>query len=432
MKKTQTKLLFLAVLSMMLLLVGCVSKITGVTLTLPETLERGQTGTAVPEYLYSGSAPDQEKADQLIQELGMTYSSSDESILTVEADGTITAVAPGAADITLTSQDGEITATGTVEVVVTPTGLTLPETLTLFMDSEPTPLEVTVTPEDATGVVMEYTSSDESIIAVGDQGNISPIALGEADVTAAISGTELKAVCHIVVQPAIEALKMSNSSVTLKAGASKTLSLAVTPKEIDTSSAVWTSSDESIVTVDAQGTITAVAEGEATVTAVLNGMEATCSVTVSNKTSSSGSSGSGSNSSSSTSTAYGALPISEVAGTQKWFYIESSDSAYSATLQNINAYRAAAGVAPLSVDSGLSAIATQRCDAMVVAGVLSHDGYQTPEIIAQNYNSAQSVVDAWAASSGHYAAMINARYTKCGIGCYFCETGASYWCVTFG
>ena len=63
---------------------------------------------------------------------------------------------------------------------------------------------------------------------------------------------------------------------------------------------------------------------------------------------------------------------------------------------------------------------------------MSHDGYQTPEIIAQNYNSAQSVVDAWAASPGHYAAMTDPSYTICGIACEFEEGGATYWCVTFG
>ena len=69
---------------------------------------------------------------------------------------------------------------------------------------------------------------------------------------------------------------------------------------------------------------------------------------------------------------------------------------------------------------------------MVRAGTMSHDGYQTPEIIAQNYNSAQSVVDAWAASPGHYAAMTDPGYTVCGIACEFEEGGATYWCVTFG
>lgn len=69
---------------------------------------------------------------------------------------------------------------------------------------------------------------------------------------------------------------------------------------------------------------------------------------------------------------------------------------------------------------------------MAESGDLSHDGYQTAEIIAQNYNSAASVVNAWANSPGHYAAMTNAKYTVCGIACAFEESGTDYWCVTLG
>lgn len=447
MKKMRNKLLAMAIACVMLFMVGCGPNITGVALTLPEKMEKGSTAVAAAEYTYDGDTPAQDKAEELISELGITYSSSDTNVVTVDENGNLTAVAPGTAEITLTSENGKITASGTVEVVISPTEISVPETLTVFLGhDEGTPLETTVVPEDATGVVMEYASSDENIVTVDETGCITALAAGEADVTVTITDTELTGVCHVVVQPAIETLKMSTGSATLKTGASKTLSLVTTPKEIDTSSATWASSDESIATVDAEGTVTAVAEGKATITAMLDGQEVTCEITVSNKTSANKNESSASDSStaggndatsnsgtsSATSTAYGAVPFSVATGTQEWFGIDSSDSAFSATLENINAYRAAVGVAPLSIDSGLTAIADQRCRDMIIAGVMSHDGHQTPEICGQNYNSAQSVVDAWAASPDHYAAMTNANYTICGIGCGFYENGATYWCVTFG
>lgn len=128
---------------------------------------------------------------------------------------------------------------------------------------------------------------------------------------------------------------------------------------------------------------------------------------------------------------YGALPFSLAAQTHTWRYIDSTDSAYRAVLNNMNAYRAAAGVAPLSVDANLSAIADQRTADMIVAGYISHEGYQTSEIVAQNYPSAQDVVYGWATSPDHYAAMTNPNFTICGIGCSFEESGGAYWCVTF-
>ncbi len=62
---------------------------------------------------------------------------------------------------------------------------------------------------------------------------------------------------------------------------------------------------------------------------------------------------------------------------------------------------------------------------------LTHDGAQAVEIIGQNASSAQAIVDAWANSADHYAAMVSASFTFCGIGCYFNEYGWTYWCVTF-
>lgn len=422
-----------------LLLTGCGTSITGITLGVPQTMERGSTGAATPEYVYSGATPEQARAEELADKLGLTWSSSDPAVVMVDADGNLAAVGTGTAEVALSSEDGKLSASGVIKVVVSPTGLTLPETLTLTEGGDGQSLAATVEPADATDYTITYASSDESVAAVDAAGNVTTVAAGEADVTAEIAGNGLMATCHVVVTPAVEALYLSEDAVTLGTGEEETLTLTAEPEEADVSAAVWTSSDESIATVDGEGTVTAVAEGEATVTATLGGMEAVCEVTVSDKTSagssssgsSSGDSGSGS-SAPAASTAYGAVPFSLAAGTQEWWHIDSTDDAYWATLENINAYRAAVGVAPLSVDSGLSQIAYTRTLDMVRAGTMSHDGYQTPEIIAQNYNSAQSVVDAWAASPGHYAAMTDPGYTVCGIACEFEEGGATYWCVTFG
>lgn len=421
-----------------LLLTGCGTSITGITLGVPQTMERGSTGVATPEYVYSGATPEQARAEELADKLGLTWSSSDPAVVMVDADGNLAAVGTGTAEVALSSEDGKLSASGVIKVVVSPTGLTLPETLTLTEGGDGQSLAATVEPADATDYTITYASSDESVAAVDAAGNVTTVAAGEADVTAEIAGNGLMATCHVVVTPAVEALYLSDDAVTLGTGDDATLTLYAEPEEVDVSAAVWTSSDESIATVDGEGTVTAVAEGEATVTATLGGMEAVCEVTVSDKTSA-GSSSSGSDSSGASadssapvSTDYGAIPFSAIAGTQEWFGIDSSDDAFWATLNNINAYRAAVGASPLSVDSGLTAIADQRCCDMVVSGTMSHDGYQTPEIIAQNWNSAQSVVDAWAASPGHYAAMTDPGYTVCGIACWFEEGGATYWCVTFG
>ena len=352
-----------------LLLTGCGTTITGVTLTLPGTMERGATATATPEYAYSGATPEQAKAEELADKMGMSYSSSDPGVVMVEADGNLVAVIAGTAEVALASEDGAISASGVITVVVSPTGLTMPETLTLTEGGEAQSAAATVEPEDATDKAVTYTSSDESIATVDAAGNVTPVAPGEATVTAKLG--DLEVACAVMVEEK-------------------------EPEEPEEAPAE---------------TQTAQDQQEPSAAGADNSSEAPAPAA---------------------STAYGAVPFSAAAGTMEWFGIDSTDDAYWATLENINAYRAAVGVAPLSMDSGMSAIANQRTIDMLTSGVMSHDGYQTAEIIAQNYNSAQSVVDAWAASPGHYAAMTDPSYTVRGVGCAFEEGGATYWCVTLG
>lgn len=452
MKRIRTKICAL-VMACAMAMTGCSSSITGVTLELPDTMEKGSTSMATPEYAYSGATPEQAEIDKKVEALKLSYSSSDPSVVMVDEHGNLVAVNAGTAEVALSSENGKIYDSGIITVVVTPTGISMPDTVTLSMGTNiNASVEATVVPEDATDVVIEYVSSDEAIATVDNTGYITAVAAGEADITASVVDTGLAATCHVIVTPAIESLDISKSSMTMKPGATNTLSVTVSPEDANISGMTWTSSDEAVATVDQEGNVTAVADGTATITATVGETTASCDVTVSSKASnnssknnSSSSGGNSSNASSSssstdsnsssqaaTSTAYGAIPFSLAAGTQEWWHIDSTDDAYWATLENINAYRAAVGAAPLSVDSGLSQIAYTRTLDMVRAGTMSHDGYQTPEIIAQNYNSAQSVVDAWAASPGHYAAMTDPGYTVCGIACEFEEGGATYWCVTFG
>lgn len=132
---------------------------------------------------------------------------------------------------------------------------------------------------------------------------------------------------------------------------------------------------------------------------------------------------------------YGAVPYNLAAGTDQWWSIDSSDSAYWAVAENINAMRAAAGLPALTVDGGLSSIANSRCDSFASGAAFDHAGAVTGEIIASGpFDSASSVCSAWQNSPGHYASIVSPNHTSMGIGCWFCSTAEgnySYWAVTF-
>ena len=133
---------------------------------------------------------------------------------------------------------------------------------------------------------------------------------------------------------------------------------------------------------------------------------------------------------------YGAVPFDLAAGTEQWWSIDSSDSAYWAVQENINAIRAAMGLSPLAMDGGLSAAADARCESFVAGGAFDHSGMTTrSEICAAGpIGSASSVCSYWQNSPAHYANITNASFTSMGVGCWFCSTAEgqyTYWTVTF-
>ena len=86
---------------------------------------------------------------------------------------------------------------------------------------------------------------------------------------------------------------------------------------------------------------------------------------------------------------YGAVPFDLAAGTEQWWSIDSSDSAYWAVQENINAIRAASGLSPLAMDGGLSAAADARCESFVAGGAFDHSGMTTRNLRSWSYRLGQ-------------------------------------------
>lgn len=275
-------------------------------------------------------------------------------------------------------------------------------------------------------------------------GTVEAKAAGSATITAAVEGTDLTAECAVTVLPDVQEIVLSDTALNLKKGDAADLTYTVQPENAIDSGASFSSSDASVATVDSDGKVTAVADGTATITVTAAGVTAECKVTVytpspkpQQSQQAGGSAGNAAGSAQDSTPAassgfeYGAVPFS-LANDGCWWYIDRSDSAYWAVLNNINAMRAAGGLAPLSANSSLDAIADSRCDYQLVNDTLSHDGAQTPEILAQSQKSASEVCTGWQNSPAHYAVIMNPNFTQIGICCYFEIGGKTIWCCTFG
>lgn len=106
----------------------------------------------------------------------------------------------------------------------------------------------------------------------------------EITVTCGIPGGEKIKTYTITVareggEIAVEKVELDKTALELDAGETETLTAAVTPDNATDKTVVWTSSDDAVATVE-NGKVTAVAAGEATITATAGGKRASCAVTV--------------------------------------------------------------------------------------------------------------------------------------------------------
>ncbi len=195
MKKKLFAVISAAAMALSLVACGGVT-ISGVALPESMNLEKGATQQLQLEY----SAEGEVTADKIAEAAGkltVEWSSSDESIVTVDVEGTVTAVNAGEAYVTATVKDKDgLTASTLVRVAVTPTGVEAPETLELVTNGENAKsLEAKIVPEDATGVKLAYESSDENVATVDENGMVTAVADGECVITAyVVSDTDEVAV----------------------------------------------------------------------------------------------------------------------------------------------------------------------------------------------------------------------------------------------
>ena len=327
MKRKTIILAVVAAAAMAITLVGCGVKITNIAVPDAVTVEKGEAvvlpvafGTddapaVTPETAATGeSAATDEKVAKAAEKLTIEWTSSDESVATVDETGTVTAVAAGEANVTASVKDADIAASTHIKVVVTPTGVAAPESIDLVTNGENTKdLDAKLVPADATDVKLAYESSDESVATVDETGKVTAVANGECTITTyVIAKTEdaeaselsavvveatdseevddsvatmpedlaamdsafgavpenLKAETKVTVTTNVEGITLDKTEGVLTVGNTVTVTATVTPDTATNASVTWTSSDEAIATVDSEGKITAVAPGTATITAV--------------------------------------------------------------------------------------------------------------------------------------------------------------------
>ncbi len=220
---------------------------------------------------------------------GITWESNNTEVATV-ANGKVTGVSSGSAIIKarITVYSNSKTLTGEVSCTVTVMGEAKLESLSFSNTSRkvaPGSTLLLVPESSPTGASAKllWTSSNEEIATVDDNGLVTAHKEGAVTIIVSAAGTNIVATCTLTVaqdtQDEGDALTLNRTSISLYPGESFHLKVASGSNGTPS----WKSSNEALATVDANGRVYAHSMGTVTITATEDGKSASCVLTVMQK-----------------------------------------------------------------------------------------------------------------------------------------------------
>lgn len=239
--------------------IAVIQPVTRITVEMPEkSVAVGGTLTLTP-----GFVPEDASLKQV------TWSSADERIATVDANGTVTGVKRGNARIVATSADGGNTrANISLRVTQSAEEIALDKQEVTVDVGRTVMLKASVLPKDTDDKKVVWSSSDESVATVNATGRISGVALGECEIicTSGSNGdVRAKAVVH--VQQPVKRIEFDPAPSVYNDETAQ-LTWKIEPENASNQVLKLTSTNEKVVKVSDDGTITGVGAGEAYVRAV--------------------------------------------------------------------------------------------------------------------------------------------------------------------
>lgn len=255
-------------------LVTVTQRVTGVALSPIETVSTGDTITLVPNIEPSYATNKKVK-----------WSSSDESIATVDENGVVTGKAVGNATITCVTVDGGYTAKCGVSVVVSAQGVSLNNSTLTLKAGYRFQFAATVIPSTATNKQVTWSTSDESVATISSTGLLTAVAGGKCYITATTVSGSFTAKCEVTVLQDVSGISIESTVKTMYVGQADEIKANVLPTTATNQNITWNSNNPGVVSVTSNGKLTALSKGTAIVTAKTEngGYTATCAITVTEK-----------------------------------------------------------------------------------------------------------------------------------------------------
>lgn len=164
------------------------------------------------------------------------------------------------------------------------TSVTISNTAMTINTGQSRALTATVAPSDATEKGIDWSSSNNKVATVDAKGTVTAVNPGTATITAAAKdGSGAKASCRITAVRKTASIKMSSSTLGMKPGETKNLKTTISPLDVTEKGITWSSSNQKVAAVDANGKVTAKTSGDAVITATAkdgSGIKASCQIKV--------------------------------------------------------------------------------------------------------------------------------------------------------
>ena len=207
----------------------------------------------------------------------VTWSSGNTSVAKVDQNGKITAVNKGTT--TITAKVGSKTASCNVTVKVPLTGISLNKTTLALNRGVTETLTVNYNPSDTTdSKTVTWSSENTSVAKVDQNGKITAVDVGTTNILAKVGSKT--ASCSVTVKAPLTGISLNKTTLSLRKQSTETLVVSYDPiNTTDDKNITWTSDNEEVATVSG-GTVSALKEGTATITATVGSCTAQCVVTV--------------------------------------------------------------------------------------------------------------------------------------------------------
>lgn len=231
----------------------------------------------------------------------IVYSIEDDSIATVDKEGNISGLKSGQTKLTIYQDKEKIELE--VKVIesskkVAVTGITVNNNKLTLQTKETKTIKANVLPQNATNKLVKWTSSNDSIAAVDNNGNITGVGKGQAIITVTTAEGEFQQEITVTVNSStststkdnkdndnknipIKSISFGKKTTSILTGDTEDLAVTINPSNATNKSITYKSSNTNIATVSASGVVKAKSAGRTTITATSkNNKKATIIVNV--------------------------------------------------------------------------------------------------------------------------------------------------------